>query len=407
MQAPADSTWRGFSIAERDRRWTAVRANAAQAGFDCIFVPQCIDSFNLRLSLEGARGNRSDSRYLTQMENAVFILPTDGRSPIAINDRGGRTSWFTEVRPASRDQRGSWVNAAAQALRDAGMERARIGVSGLKRGKYTHSRAFDGVVSHTFYGGVMGELPNATFADATDVVGAARYVKSDEEIDCIRRAATIAAAGIDEMVAAARPGMPAATLYARVMRRMTELGSEYYPLALYPAPIDEVHPRMENPPIGVTLERGYLLTNETDAVWGGLIAQEVQPIVIGPIPETYKPVIDLHHDLYHAGLEYMKPGTEFADLIDFVNGFGAKRGMKSLILMHGRGYGNDGPLLTPQESGQYARDVRVEKGNVWVWKPIAYSAGGDIQFSWGGCVVVTERGGEPLIQCTHQMVSTS
>src|SRR5438093_1222554 len=142
----------------------------------------------------------------------------------------------------------------------------------------------------------MRELPNATFGDATDVVGAARYIKSDEEIECIRKAAAIAAAGIDEMVDAARPGVSAATLYARVMRRITELGSEYYPLALYPAPIDEVHPRMENPPIGITLERGYLLNNETDAVWGGLIAQESQPIVIGPVPEKYKPIIELHRD---------------------------------------------------------------------------------------------------------------
>src|SRR2546427_8157518 len=142
MEAAADSIWKGFSVAERDRRWSAVRANAANAGLDCIFIPVCIDSFNLRLSLEGARGTRSDSRYLTQMENAVLILPTDGRLPIAINDRGGRSPWFDEIRPASTDQRGSWVNAAVQALRDSGMERARIGVSGLKRGKYTHSRAF-------------------------------------------------------------------------------------------------------------------------------------------------------------------------------------------------------------------------------------------------------------------------
>jgi hypothetical protein len=66
-----------------------VRKNAAQAGFDCVLVPLCVDGFNLRLSLEQARGTRSDGRYLTLMENAAVVLPTDGRPPIVINDRGG------------------------------------------------------------------------------------------------------------------------------------------------------------------------------------------------------------------------------------------------------------------------------------------------------------------------------
>jgi Xaa-Pro aminopeptidase len=406
MEAPADSTWNGFSLAERDRRWQAVRNNATREGLDCVFVPLCLDGTNLRLSLEQARGVRSDGRYLTQMENAAVVLPTDGRPPIVINDRGAGNAWVPDARPASRGMRGSWGTAMAEALLDAGLERGRIGVSGLARGKVTHARAVDGVVNHTAYADVMRRLPNATFVDATDVVGFARYVKSDEEIACVRCGAAIAAAGVDEMVAVARPGVDEAVLYARVMRRMMELGSEYYPLALYTGPIDEHKPRMENPPIGRQLQPNYLITNETDAVWGGLIAQEVQPIVLGPIPEPWKPVIELHRDLYRAGLEFMKPGTVFNDMIEFVNGFGAQRGMKTLILMHGRGYGNDGPLLTPQDTrAAHIRDVVIEKGNIWVWKPIAYSADDRIQFSWGGCVVVTDRGGEPLANRTHGMVS--
>lgn len=405
MEAPADTPWKGFSLAERDRRWRVVRENGAAAGLDGVFVPLCVDGTNLRLSLESARGTRSDCRYLTQMENAAVVLPTNGRPPIVINDRGTGNDWVPEVRAGTRGVRGSWSEAMVEALIEAGMERARIGVSGLKRGKVTHSRAIEGVVSHSAYAEVCRRLPNATFEDATDVVGYARYIKSDEEIECLRRGAAIAAAGIEEMVQAARPGVPAATVYARVMRRMLELGSEYYPLAFYTGPIGSSLPRYENPPVDVVLQHGYLITNETDAVWGGLVAQELQPIVLGPIPAEWEPVVDLQRDIFQAGLDHMKPGTEFADMIDFTNGFGAKRGMRTLILMHGRGYGNDGPLLTPQERGDYARDVRIEKGNVWVWKPIAYSADGRIQYSWGGVVLVTEKGGQQLVARTPGMVS--
>ena len=54
MEAAADITWSGYSLAERDWRWQRVRDNAAKAGFECIFVPLCVDGRNLHLSLEQA-----------------------------------------------------------------------------------------------------------------------------------------------------------------------------------------------------------------------------------------------------------------------------------------------------------------------------------------------------------------
>ena len=101
MEAPADTTWTGYSVAERDRRWTAVRKAAAEAGLDCIFVPLCVDPMQLDLSSDSKRGVRSDGRYLTQMENAAIVLPTDARPPIVINDRGRGNAWVPDARAAS------------------------------------------------------------------------------------------------------------------------------------------------------------------------------------------------------------------------------------------------------------------------------------------------------------------
>ena len=64
--------WYGYSLAERDRRWQAVRRNAAKAGFDCILVPL---------------GNGVDGRYMTQLRCSAMVLPADGRAPIIIADR--------------------------------------------------------------------------------------------------------------------------------------------------------------------------------------------------------------------------------------------------------------------------------------------------------------------------------
>jgi len=403
MESPADIEWNGYSLAERDWRWQRVRDNAAKAGFDCVFVPLCVDGRNLHLSLEQARGTRSDCRFLTQLENAAVIMPTDGQIPIVISDQEDGNDWVPEFRQVER----SWGETMAQALIDAGMERARIGVSGIRRGFYTHGRAFHGVVNHGSYVEVLQRLPNATFDNATEVIGYARYVKSEEQIACLRRGAAIAAAGIDKMIELARPGMDEGMLYARVMERMVELGSEYYPMAFYSG----LHgggrlPRFEDPAEGRTLQPMYRIANEVDAVFGGLIAQEQQPIFLGPIPDAWRPAIELQHDMYYAGVEYLTPGKSFAEFMDMINNFGEKRGMKSQLLMHGRGYGDDGPLFTPQNRGARNREVLIEKGNVFIMKPIAHSADGSFDTSWGGCVLVTDKGGEPLVKRTPGMVST-
>ncbi len=373
-----------------------------KAGFDCTFVPLCVDGRNLHLSLEQARGTRSDCRFLTQLDNAAVILPTDGRTPIVISDQDSGNDWLPDIRPVEN----SWGESMAQALIDAGMERARIGVSGIRRGFYTHGRAFHGVVNHSSYAEVLRRLPNANFENATEVIGHARYIKSAEQIACLRRGAAIAAAGIDKMIELARPGMDEGQLYTRVMQRMMSLGSEYYPMAFYSG----LHgggrlPRFEDPAEGRTLQSEYRIANEVDAVFGGLIAQEQQPIYLGRIPDAWKPAIELQRDMYYAGLEHLIPGRPFAEFMDMINGFGEKRGMKSQLLMHGRGYGDDGPLFTPQNRGGRNRDVWIEKDCVFIVKPIAHSADGSFDTSWGGCVLVTDKGGEPLVKRTPGMVS--
>jgi Xaa-Pro aminopeptidase len=197
-------------------------------------------------------------------------------------------------------------------------------------------------------------------------------------------------------------------MYAAVVERMLLMGTEYRPLAMYIDPIGQPETRRyTDPPVGKRLQANDMITNEVSAVWGTQVAQEDQPIVLGPVPDEWKPVIELQREVFEAGLTLLKPGTEFAELIETVNGFGARRGMKSEILMHGRGAGDDGPLLSPRAKGDEIRDLRIEKGTCWVWKPRAMSADGRLTFVWGGDVVVTDQGAEVLFKRPHGMVSVN
>src|SRR4051794_8307995 len=155
--------WNGYSLAERDRRWKAVRANAAQAGFECILVPL---------------GDGLDARYMTQLRCSAMALPTDGREPIIIADRRSSNEWVPNPWQTGRE----WAEPMTEALLDLNLYKARIGVAGLKGGTVTHCGSIDGVVNHTALNYVMGRLPDAKFADATEVIGAVRFIKSAEEL---------------------------------------------------------------------------------------------------------------------------------------------------------------------------------------------------------------------------------
>jgi Xaa-Pro aminopeptidase len=116
----------------------------------------------------------------------------------------------------------------------------------------------------------------------------------------------------------------------------------------------------------------------------------------------------VQQEVWESGLAMMRPGLTFGEIIDFTRDFGAKRGLPTSITMHGRGIGDDnGPLITPRATGEAIRDLRMEAGNVWVWKPAAASADGRFSFTWGGDVLVTERGAERLFQREHGLVSVS
>ena len=379
--------WNGYSLAERDRRWSAVRAGAAKAGFDCILVPL---------------GDGIDARYMTQLRCSAMVLPTDGRAPIVVADRRSNNEWVPDPWQTGRE----WAEPMGEALRDLGFARARIGVSGLQGGRMTHCDSFDGVVNHSALETAMSKVPKARFEDATDVIGLVRYVKSAEEIQFVRRSAEVAAAGLDELIRLARPGADAGIFYSDVLAKMLALRSEYFPTTLTIDSIDVAKPRRyTNPPIGRRLEAGALMTSEINAIVGAQLTQICQPVLLGKIPDAWKPVVALQGEVYEAGLQMIKPGVTFGALGDLVNGFGSKSGMRTILQMHGCGYGDDGPMFTLRSKSTRAGDLAIDENNAFVWKPTALSADGKISLTFGGPVIVTENGCESLFKREPGMVS--
>ena len=77
------------------------------------------------------------------------------------------------------------------------------------------------------YGHLQAGLSTTQLVDATDLVARLRLIKSQEEIECLRNAATTTAAGIDASLAAITPGTTDNDICAAGFKAMLAAGSDF------------------------------------------------------------------------------------------------------------------------------------------------------------------------------------
>ncbi|HVB06676.1 MAG TPA: aminopeptidase P family N-terminal domain-containing protein [Acidimicrobiales bacterium] len=168
-----------FSLAERDRRWAALRALMAERGLTAIVTPA-----HTGHSLDF----QANSRYLSHCgggEGAeiTVIFPLDGEVTVGATSAAERwpraQNWVTDIREARRD----YGKVAVERLHELGVTDDRVGITGLGTG----TRSPEGTVLYHTMLALQQAFPAATFEDATDLLDEVRLTKSEEEIEFLRR----------------------------------------------------------------------------------------------------------------------------------------------------------------------------------------------------------------------------
>src|SRR5262249_49629159 len=82
---------------------------------------------------------------------------------------------------------------------------------------------------------------------------------------------------------------------------------------------------------------------------------------------------------------------------------GPAAGASGDLTMHGRGAGDDGPIITPHARSPRQLGLAMQENMVLVCKPSAISADGEYICQWGDTVVVTKNGGRRLGKRSHEL----
>jgi Xaa-Pro aminopeptidase len=397
-----DQLYPKFSLAERDRRWQAVRALMRAQKIDVIVVPNNTGhstdfQANCRYLTHVGGGGDADIAAVFPLEGAVTAIANRAKT----NWLSGAQDWTQDVRNSGRN----FVKGVVERLKELGVERGRIGVTGLGAGTRTPM----GTILLGFWTYMKESFPDAEFVDATAILDQVRYVKSDEEVGVLTKSVEISEKAVAAEIAAAKPGMKDWDLWAVVMSTLVMNGSEL-PVHCNWNSGKNINYTLTRPTLRL-LEHGDLIINEIEASWIGYRAQSYQPLFVGVAEPAHLELIKLQRDVWNTVFAELKPGVTVGELAALTEKSAAKftpksgpaAGAKLALNMHGRGQGDDGPLITPSQRRPEQLAVALQENMVFIFKPYARSADGASECCWGDTVVVTRQGGRRLGKRPHDL----
>jgi Xaa-Pro aminopeptidase len=381
-----------FSLAERDRRWNALRSQMSAQGLDAIVTPQ-----NTGHSMDF----QSNTRWLTHCggggdADIAAVFPLQGEVTIVATSAKPRwptvQNWVSDVREARRNYGGVVVERLKE------LNPRRIGIAGLGGG----TRTPEGTILYGTYRQIREAFPQADLLDSTDMLAGLRYVKSDEEIAFLARSKELIEQGTEAEIAAAKPGVVDWEVWADTMHAMFRGGSEM------PVHCNWVSgPRPQRTLTRAShrvLQQGDIIFNELEASWGGYRAQGVVPVSVGRPDPVYEELMKVQGELFFDMLDALRPGTTLGELQqrcarkaqEVAPRTGLAAGCTGVLTMHGRGAGDDGPIITGSARDPKQLGLPLRERMVFILKPQVHNAADDANITWGDTVVVTNEGGRRL-----------
>ncbi len=398
--APTVHPYRRFSLAERDRRWREVRARMRRDGIAAIVAPQ---------NPGNSTDWQADARYLSHVgggadASIAVVFPLEGEVTAVATSAAERwgpsvQDWVADVREAKR----RYGRVMAERLLELGLSREKIGICGGS------TRTPEGTIMYGTMKALADALPHATFVDTSELLQEVREVKSEEEIAVLQDSVDIVERAIEAQTRAAQPGVPDYVVWAETMHGLFARGSE---LSVHYNWVAAQNPgRTLTRPTVRKLVAGDVIVAEIESSVIGYRAQQIRPLAVRRCDPMLMEMSKAHADIYPELLETLRPGATVGQMIDKIVELGTRigktkgplSGARASLIVHGRGLGDDRPLLltSPDAKPDYEGTERAmamgfPENGVYIVKPTIWSADKSYQYIWGDSVRVTKSGAKRM-----------
>jgi len=348
-------------------------------------------------------GNRSDGtniRYLTNFEDfyggdSMLVVPRDGPPGFTTNavmhgepmHSGIQDCWIEDVRCAAAPRTVTGAASPATVLdhvedfiTERGCARGTIGIVGDSSGPLAR------FLTETF--------PKARVVEAGPMLREMRAIKSDREIEVIRRACRLADAGLAAAMDAVRPGITEFELAGEANRAMFSGGAEHPAFAISVcAGARSGFKHMA--PTGYQVRPGDMVYMDAGARCMGYYSDASRQRVCGEPTAEQRRFMETQIGIVEEVMAAARPGAVIGDLAKIAIARAEEAGYADYLYFRGHGIGaavQDLPAFAP------GNPARLEQNMVFAFEPmLVREAFGTA--CWEDDWVVTASGVERLNQC--------
>jgi Xaa-Pro aminopeptidase len=278
------------------------------------------------------------------------------------------------------------VDALTAAIKDRGLTEGRLGIE------------LDGLPTPV-RDRIRQALPAAELLDCSNLLRLLRAVKSEDEINRLRRAAEISEVAVMEALQAAGPGVLMSDLIGRYRAAIAQMGADFDHFAYAPRGM------------GIATEPDYELTSD-DVMYVDfgckhryVCSDSGTTLVVDEWTKELERLFLFVRDSMDAGIRALRPGVRSSTVQREMQEAMAERGV-SISYPHGHSLGlaiRDYPILTPA-TGLPIRDDVIDVSSDLALEPnmVINLEAPILMFGLGSVHVeqtflISERGAEPLI----------
>lgn len=383
-----------ISTKELERRWNAVRTAMKEEGIDYLIM-QNRDQF-----LGGYIKWFTDIPAFNGYPSTIIFPREDEMTMINIGPKMNPDGFLTDLSTkdwALRGVKNRFTAPYFPSLHYSKTYDAELVVDLLKPEKdCTIGFIAQGHIPAPFYNLITGQLTAATFTDASDLVDNIKAIKSDEEIDLIKKAAAIQDTAMETAFRAIKPGMKDFEIMSLTQHTVQNLGSEEQLIMAGSSPMGTHCPMLKRHFMNRTIEKGdqFTLMIEVNGP-GGMYAELGRTCVLGKASEELLEGCEMAKEAQQVTLNLLKPGADPKDLLAANNEFLKSRGLpeEKRLYAHGQGYDLvERPAIRDDEPMKLAANMNI------TIHPIAATKGA---FAWV-CdnYLITEDGPS---ECLHKI----
>lgn len=390
-----DAVYEKFSQAEYDRRYAATRARMEALGVDALIVGGGPNHWTFgggMLWLTGHWEWHGMACYL--------LVPREG-DPTLVYSMGGTHLEATRREVSIADVRnsrgGRFGEVLAEVVKEKKLDRARIGHPPIdpRHGDYmpvNQLRALEDA------------LPDAEIVLLDEFFHDLLVTKSEEELECVRRAGRLCVAALDAMVQRARPGVTEWELRAAAASAILAGGGDVDFLILAATSTHDPHLVFGSPrPSGRELREGDVIVDELAAGYRGYTAQVGMPIFVGePEPSAARFYDEVVLPGYLRMRDEIRPGNTLADVHRAGSYFREHGAQSRPILLHGIDLTSSKPHVFVDSF----EDEPIRPGQVLMLEPNPIRMDGNLGMFLGQTFIIRDDGVENVTEHSLERIVT-